>query len=374
MIDPEREVTLLCGDVMDALAQIPSGCVDAVITDPPYNINIKGSAGWDSYGPRAFSQWCEQWAAECLRVLKPGGWLFSFGSGKSWHRMVVGVEDAGFELMDSITWIYAAAMRRSFDLESKLADIADPELRERLAGRSYALANRHDPIAVGRKRPASTMLGSVAEHGSGTLDVISTQAADGSWPANAVISHHEDCELDRPCVDGCPIAELGPHADGFPSFYWCPKASAAEKVSVDVEVGQGTNKLFHIDTKRWRCRQCGVVTKSYLGSARMSEPHQICEHDDWEPLHRDTYSHTITHPSPKPLDLMRWLVRLAAPPHGLILDCFAGSGATAEAAVLDRRRSIAVERDSQYLELVKTRLRRQYCQRADAEQAGELVS
>lgn len=370
MIDPEAKVTLVQGDVdHGALAVIPDGCVDAVLTDPPYNINLKGGTAWDHYGAAAFSAWCESWARECLRVLKPGGWIFSFGSGKSWHRMAVGIEEAGFELVDSIEWVYAAAMRRSFGLDAKLAQIADPDLRQRLAGRSYALANRHDPIFVGRKRTPAGLLATAVSHGSGTLDVTSTQSSDGSWPANTVFTHHEGCEADRPCVPECPVAELGPHAAGFPSFYWCPKAPDAERVSVDVEVGKGTSKLFHIDTKRWVCRTCGLLTKSYLGSRRSSEPHDVCGHEDWEPLTRDGLSDTITHPSPKPLDLCRWLIRLAVPPGGLVLDCFAGSGAMAEAAVLERRRIIVVERDAQYCELIRTRLRRQYCSRM-----GEVAS
>jgi rubredoxin len=135
-------------------------------------------------------------------------------------------------------------------------------------------------------------------------------------------------------------------------------------VSVEVAEGAGTKKLFQMALRRWRCRVCGLMTRSYLGEARVSEIHKVCEHDDWESLSRNVYSHTITHPSPKPLALMRWLVRLATLPSGLVLDCFAGSGATAEAAVLERRRCITIERDSAYLELVRVRLRRQHCFRS----------
>ena len=366
MIDVDAPVTLLLGDVLDSLAQVPSESVHAVVTDPPYNINLKGGGAWDHYGPRAFSQWCEQWARECLRVLRPGGWIFSFGSGKSFPRMAVGIEDAGFQPMDGMVWIYAAAMRRAFALDEKLADVPDQEARDKLTGRAYALANRHDPIFVARKRSKDGLLATAIEHGTGTLDVTSTISINDSWPSNVIFSHHEECVQGESCVSGCPVAELGPPAAGFPCFYWCPKAPAAEKVSVNVDVSTGTKKLFHIDTKRWRCRHpgCGLITKSYQGSSNMSVPHLVCDHNDWEPLTRDAFSDTITHPSPKPLDLMRWMVRLSTPPSGLILDCFAGSGATVEAAVLEQRCIIAVERDPQYMELIRTRLRRQHCFRS----------
>ena len=373
MLDPSADITLLSGDVESALACIPSECVDAVITDPPYNINIKGSGSWDHYNADAFIDWCESWARECLRILKPGGLIFSFGSPKTWHQMALGVERAGFIMLDSIDWVYVAAMQRSFDLAPQLIGVEDPVRRAELADRSYSLANRHDPIFVGRKRSRGSLLATAVQYGTATMDVVSTRAADGSWPGNVVFSHHPDCVEGSACVLPCPVAEMGPCAVSFPCFYWCPKAGAAEKVSVEVEVGEGTQKLFHIDRKRWRCRNpdCQRVTGSYLGSANQSIPHDICGHHDWEPLHRNVYSHTITHPDPKPVSLGRWLMRLGTLPGALVVDCFAGSGALVEAAVIERRRIIAIDNYDPYLELVRARLRRQFCSRlSDAKVIG----
>jgi len=365
LIDPRAAVTLMQGDVLDSLAHVPDECVDAVITDPPYGITLNGAEDWDRYSPRAFSLWCEGWARECLRVLKPGGWFFSFGSGKTYHRMMVGVEDAGFDVMNSIVWIYSDAPRRESGLIAKIAAIEDPELRAQLAGRAVAVTTRHDPIVVCRKPSSGSVLKDISQYGSGTLDVTSTRSPDGSRPSDVVFSHNEDCVPDGACAVPCPAAELGHAAHRFPGFYWCPKPSTDELVSVEVPEGAGTKKLFQMALRRWRCRVCGLMTRSYLGEARVSEIHKVCEHDDWEPLSRNAHAHTITHPSPKPLALMRWLVRLATLPNGLVLDCFAGSGATAEAAVLERRRCITIERDPAYLELVRVRLRRQHCFRAD---------
>lgn len=364
MIDPSAQVTLLSGDVLDALAHVPDECVDGVVSDPPYNISIKGSH-WDHYKSEAFITWCESWARECLRILKPGGLIFSFGSPKAWHQMALGLERAGFELMDSIDWVYVAAMQRSFDLAQKLEGVEDPEYRAALADRSYSLANRHDPIFVGRKRPRGSLLSTAITYGTATMDVVSTRSENGSWPGNMVFSHHPDCQPGSPCVRPCPVADLGPNAASFPCFYWCAKAPASEKVSVEVAVGEGTDKLFHIDKRRWRCRvpECGQITGSYLGSRNQSVPHDICGHNDWEPLHRNTFSHTITHPDPKPLDLCRWLIRLATMKGGLVADLFTGSGAIPEAAVIEGRRILAIDNYAPYLELVRARLRRQYCSR-----------
>src|SRR5689334_11214613 len=97
----DADVTLHLGDCLDVLAAMEGGSVDAVVTDPPYAIGFMGRE-WDSYTAARFQRWCEQWAAECLRVLKPGGHLLAFGGTRTWHRLVCGIEDAGFEVRDAV--------------------------------------------------------------------------------------------------------------------------------------------------------------------------------------------------------------------------------------------------------------------------------
>jgi hypothetical protein len=131
-------VTLHHGDCLDVLRSLPDCSVDSVVTDPPYNLTAgkKGGTGeasvnlespygrarigtgngsggfmgkaWDDYDhfPGGFYGWCEAWATECLRVLKPGGHLLAFGGTRTWHRLACAVEDAGFEVRDSIAWLY----------------------------------------------------------------------------------------------------------------------------------------------------------------------------------------------------------------------------------------------------------------------------
>lgn len=99
-------VTLYHGDCLDVLRELPDASVDAVCTDPPYALEFMGST-WDGWStPAAFQEWCTQWATECLRVLKPGGHMLAFGGSRTWHRLASAVEDAGFEIRDSIAWLY----------------------------------------------------------------------------------------------------------------------------------------------------------------------------------------------------------------------------------------------------------------------------
>src|SRR5690606_6697125 len=107
--------------------------VDAVVTDPPYALEFMGST-WDGWStPAAFQEWCGLWAAECLRVLKPGGHLLAFGGSRTWHRLAVAVEDAGFEIRDSIAWLYGSGFPKSLDVSKAIdkAGGASPEVQSR---------------------------------------------------------------------------------------------------------------------------------------------------------------------------------------------------------------------------------------------------
>jgi site-specific DNA-methyltransferase (adenine-specific) len=103
------------GDCREALKHLPDNSVDSVVTDPPYELGFMGKS-WDSsgiaYDPAVW--------AECLRVLKPGGHILAFGGSRTWHRLAVAVEDAGFELRDSIAWIYGSGFPKSLDVSKAI--------------------------------------------------------------------------------------------------------------------------------------------------------------------------------------------------------------------------------------------------------------
>lgn len=254
-------VTVHAGDCLDELAALPEASVHAVVTDPPYGIGFMGRA-WDqprqygstrgdgkprpahprdraagkdstaatagSYdlsatGMRSFQAWCTAWATECLRVLKPGGHLLAFGGSRTWHRLAVAVEDAGFEVRDSMAWLYASGFPKSLDV-SKAIDKAAGAEREvvgrktlpdgaprreegpntRVAGSGWArpwqgdrdaieartlitapgtdaarewqgwgtaLKPAFEPIVVARKPLAGTVAATVLEHGTGALNI-----------------------------------------------------------------------------------------------------------------------------------------------------------------------------------------------------------
>jgi len=98
---------IICGDALKILKEIPDNSIDAVVTDPPYGLVFMGKE-WDNFGTdlQKYQEWTKEWAKEALRVLKPGGHLLSFGGTRTYHRMACGIEDAGFEIRDTIMWIY----------------------------------------------------------------------------------------------------------------------------------------------------------------------------------------------------------------------------------------------------------------------------
>ena len=129
------------GDCLEIMKKLPGSSVDSVVTDPPYGLEFMGKE-WDKLqrkiwrggnkypdgadkftgtrpayiGGTEVQEWHYQWAKECLRVLKPGGHLLSFGGTRTYHRMACAVEDAGFEIRDCIFWVYGSGFPKSLNI------------------------------------------------------------------------------------------------------------------------------------------------------------------------------------------------------------------------------------------------------------------
>ena len=104
---------IIHGDCIEALAKMSDNSIDAVVTDPPYGLSFMGKK-WD-YDVPSVDVW-----RECLRVLKPGGYLLSFAGTRTQHRMACNIEDAGFEIRDMIFWTYASGFPKSLNIWKQL--------------------------------------------------------------------------------------------------------------------------------------------------------------------------------------------------------------------------------------------------------------
>jgi hypothetical protein len=104
------------GDSLKKLRFIPDNSVDAIVTDPPYGIEFMG-AEWDGFSTsQAFQKWCESWCREALRVLKPGGHIVAFGGTRMWHRLCSAMEDAGFEIRDTLMFMHGQGFPKSMNV------------------------------------------------------------------------------------------------------------------------------------------------------------------------------------------------------------------------------------------------------------------
>ena len=124
-------MTVLHGDCREQLANLEDGSVDAIVTDPPYELGFMGKR-WDASG---IAYDATVWA-ECYRVLKPGGHVLAFGGTRTYHRMACAIEDVGFEIRDSIHWLYGSGFPKSLNLDGE---------RE---GWGTALKPAHEPTAT----------------------------------------------------------------------------------------------------------------------------------------------------------------------------------------------------------------------------------
>ncbi|WP_447908308.1 DNA methyltransferase [Serratia fonticola] len=162
-----------CEEVLRGMAD---NSVDSIVTDPPYGLKFMGNK-WDYQVPTV-----EQWK-ECLRVLKPGGHLLAFGGSRTYHRLVVNIEDAGFEIRDQLMWIYGSGFPKS------------KNLTDEHAGKGTALKPAHEPIVMARKPLAGTVEGNVDQYGTGALNidlcrVPTEEALTGG--AGGLLSHVRD--------------------------------------------------------------------------------------------------------------------------------------------------------------------------------------
>jgi site-specific DNA-methyltransferase (adenine-specific) len=109
------QAIIYAGNNLEVLPELASNSVDSIVCDPPYELGFMGKS-WDNSGI-AYS--VELWR-ECLRVLKPGGHLLAFGGTRTWHRLAVAIEDAGFEIRDNIAWLYGSGFPKSLNIAKSI--------------------------------------------------------------------------------------------------------------------------------------------------------------------------------------------------------------------------------------------------------------
>lgn len=415
-------VTIHHGDSRDVLKTLADASVDSVVCDPPYALvsvvqrfgnsprsetteNVENPYGrtgrgfmgqkWDT-GETAFA--VTFWT-EVYRVLKPGGHVVAFSGTRTYHRLACAVEDAGFEIRDMLSWIYASGFPKSHDV-SKGIDRAAGASRavisagapvkrlipgadqardgwEKTNGREYvptvtaaataeaaqwegwgtALKPACEPIVFARKPLAGTVAANVLAHGTGALHIDACRVQMGaddadkinaatyrSSPASVALGSFASDGQDKPMAahpsGRWPANVLHDGSDEvLAAFPLAPGQLAAvgpqngAKTSVNVYGDYGAREQFNPRGDTGSAARFFYTAKADATDRLGSK-----------------------HPTVKPTDLMRWLVRLVTPPGGVVLDPFAGSGSTGVACIAEGFDAILIEREAEYVADIRRRI------------------
>lgn len=391
---------ILVGDCRDRLKELSDGSIDSIVTDPPYELGFMGKS-WDASGV-AYDVTVWQ---ECLRVLKPGGHLLAFSGSRTYHRMAVAIEDAGFQIRDQIMWVYGSGFPKSLNISiaidkqagvmghrGKRVSVAGnrnqngedlpnaqsmphhepitPEAKG-WEGWGTALKPAHEPIVLARKPLVGTVAENVLRFGVGGLNI------DGCR-----VPHANEDDFAKHASGVEAIKSRGGTMEN--SWKNSSDLSNANDVSRSGRwpanlIHDGSDEVLELfpedkpDNSAARFFYCAKASKKdrnegldefAVGQAKgggggigdyLDDVNSASGKYGSEKAPQRNY-----HPTVKPTDLMRYLCRLITPPNGVILDPFTGSGSTGKAAILEGFKFVGVEQSVEYVAIAEARIKSVY--------------
>ena len=391
--------TIICGDCLEEMKKLPGRSIDAIVTDPPYELAFMGKK-WDASG---IAYNVDMWG-ECLRVLKPGGHLLAFGGARTYHRMACAIEDAGFEIRDSLHWVYSQGFPKSLDI-SKAIDKAAKAEREIIgeidklqsygngansvygdgpdkhpmmlitspstpeakqwSGYGSALKPAHEPVVLARKPlEESTIAANVLKWSTGAINIDACRIAGqephhnyGRTSGKGAFCGRSEEPFNTPANGRFPSNLIH---DGSPEVMAeFAKAgttkSGAMKKEVPAYEGESTTGFL-------RGRSGPSNQHGDSGSvARFFQSCPFTEEDIpaflyYAKASKSDRGEGNTHSTVKPTSLIRYLCKLITPPGGTILDPFGGSGTTGIAAIKEGFHYILIEQQEEYCEIARKRV------------------
>jgi len=360
------------GNNLDVLKTMPDNSTDSIVTDPPYHLTsitkrlgkkdcspiqfgtdgayqraAKGFMGkkWDG-GDFAFRP--EIWK-ECLRVLKPGGHLIAFSHSRTYHKMAMAIDDAGFEIRDQLMWIYGSGFPKSHNVALSIdkqfnypdgtvepngekieAYKAKSPEAENWEGWGTALKPAHEPMVLARKPfTESTVAKNVLMHGTGGINIEdcripNLEQTNGMerWPANVILDEDAGEILDEQYgihKSGKMKTTHKRHTDGSPNGIY-GKFDPNYPISETYGDTGGVSRYFY-------CAKANSTDKG-VGN---------------------------NHPTVKPTSLMEHLVKMVTPKDGKCLDIFLGSGSTGKACIRNGFQFIGIEKEKEYFDIAVMR-------------------
>jgi DNA modification methylase len=362
---------IINANCLDHMATMPESSIAAIVTDPPYGLGFMGRE-WDHGVPG------EAFWREALRVAKPGAHIVAFGGTRTYHRLAVAIEDAGWEIRDCLGWLYGSGFPKSLNIGN---------------GYGTALKPAWEPIILARKPLGMTVAACVLEHGTGALNIDGCRvefagAADegeakgknqhtsyanpgsnrdsysgsmpprtdynapGRWPAN--IAHDGSDEVLAVFPQSSGKGHV-PAARGVGGLSTSGHAGQSDVDERNLEAGS-TARFFYCAKASRSERETGLEAFEPRRESDRQTPDGVGGEN---PRNRTNVAHKNHHPTVKPIALMRWLVRLVTPPGGTVLDPFMGSGTTLVAAQMEGFDAVGIDLEAAYCDIARARLPKQ---------------
>lgn len=375
-----EDFNILIGDAKKKLRQFPDNCFDSCVMDGPYGLRFMGKT-WDTFdinkkgaqrdsypvgekrlqkgrntagfglsieagkynqsleANRNFQNWFCELATEIFRVLKPGAFFLSFGGTRTYHRMICGIEDAGFEIRDCMQWVFGSGFPKSHNLED------DWE------GFGTALKPAWEPICMARKplEKGLTVSQNVKKWGTGVLNINACRVdgEGGRWPANLIHDGSDEVLALFPAAKGQQAKVRGtePTKNGFSGdVTFGGQIARVASAEPRVDTSASASRFFYCakTSKADRNEGLELFLKELTSDGR--------EKPIDNPFQRGQTLRKNSHPTVKPTKLMRYLVVLVTPPGGEVLDPCCGSGSTGKAAILDGYRFTGIDQEQKWVD------------------------
>lgn len=397
---------IIHGDCREVMQTFEENSIDAVVTDPPYGLSFMGKE-WD-HGIPGIPFW-----EETLRVCKPGAHMCAFGGTRTHHRLMVAIEDAGWEIRDCLMWVYGSGFPKSLDISKAIDKAAGAEniigtIPDRWTGKGNslnfatdrkqteckvtspttpsaiqwngwgtALKPAWEPIILARKPLEGTVAENVQKWGTGGLNIDACRIGNeiieagranrgecitnslgkklmgtnekqyqkGRFPANLI---HDGSEEVLRLFPETSVGDIKPHKVNSDAEY--NQSKGIKFITMDRKGDSGSAARFFYTAKADSAER-----NKYLKGLPPKKVNDGRETPIDNAFQRGETLRKNTHPTVKPVDLLRYLCRLITPPKGVILDPFAGSGSTGVAAFEEGFDSILIEINEEYYRIAKIR-------------------
>lgn len=357
---------ILCGDSLEVLKDFQDSYFDSVVTDPPYGLAFMGKK-WDYDVPQV-----ELWK-EVYRVLKPGGHILSFAGSRTYHRMAVNIEDAGFEIRDMLGWLYGSGFPKSHNI-GKAVDKLQGNERETLTEiqKENLFEKEKEIISEKKTKDFSHHKGSMMS--KETTDKFDTKTknitktkGNSEWEGwgTALKPAHEPIVMARKPFNTSVAENVLTHGTGGINIDECRVGTDGGTKKIDTEncreslgkYGDGLNggKVQSLNEGRFPANIIHDGSEEVLEVFEESSRFFYCAKAS--KAERNMGDNKNHHPTVKPIKLMEYLVRLVTPKEGIVLEPFAGSGTTLIACKQQGFNYIGIEREQEYCDIAEARLK-----------------